>query len=243
MSRSIPMNLFHCADAKRDVIPSPAALQTPLGVVRLDATLDGINVAEKPPSQTYRLPSDGWVACWNRPGFDLELLVCRPVTAPPLGMPLTDCWAALWRLRARSTIASSTFAAIWEEGYAWTQGGPNSGQGLYARTWDDGQTEASIGTDDSKGLAHRARCADGLPSGWEPYFRSTANSFDWFSLEMVHYEVGDRGVPLPLPPLAAGQQCQTHFAIAWSPCAVGEAGGRYTVEVNAGQILAGAGCF
>ncbi len=236
------MNLFRCADARPEAVAVPVALQTPLGVVRLDAILDGINVAQEPPSQTCRLPSGGGIICWHRPGFDLELLLCRPALTPPLGTPSTDGWAALWRLRARETIASSTFVAIWEEGYAWTQGGPNSGQGLYAKTWDDGRTEASIGTDDSEGLANRAKCADGLPSEWEPYFRSTANSFDWFSLQMVHYEVGDRGVPVPLPPLAAGQQCQIHFAVAWSPCAVGEARGRYAVEVNAGQILAGAGC-
>ena len=172
----------------------------------------------------------------------MELLLCRPALAPPLGMPLTDCWAALWRLRTREAILSCTFAALWEEGHAWIQGGPNSGQGLYARTWDDGLTEASIGTDDSEGLAYRSKSADGLPTEWEPYFISTAGSFDWFSLQMIHREVGDGGMAVPLPPLAAGQQCQIHFAVAWSPCAKEGAGGWSTVEVNAGQILAGAGC-
>jgi len=236
------VNLFHCADAKPETVPAPAALQTPLGVVWLDAILDGINVAEEPPSRTYRLPLGGWVACWHRPGFDLELLVCRPALSLSPHTRVTDCWAALWRLRAKATIASSTFVAIWEDRYIWTRGGPDSGEWLYAKAWDDGQTEVYIVTDDSEGLAYRSKSADGLPTEWEPYFISTAGSFDWFSLQMIHREVGDGGMAVPLPPLAAGQQCQIHFAVAWSPYAKEGAGGWYTVEVNAGQILAGAGC-
>lgn len=236
------MNLFGCSDAKPETIPTPAALPTPLGVVRLNAVLDGVNVAEEPPTQTYRLPSGGWIACWHRPGFDLELLLCGPTLSVPPEMPLTDYWAALWRLRARTTIASSTFIAIWEDGYAWTQGGPNSGEGLYAKTWDDGQTEVSIGTEDGDILAWHSKMAGGLPTEWEPYFRSTPNNFDWFSLQRVHYEVGDRGIPVPLPPLETDQQCQIHFAIAWSPYAKGGAGDWYAVDVSGEQILTGAGC-
>jgi hypothetical protein len=236
------MNLFRCADAKPETVPAPAALPTPLGVVRFDAALDGINVSEEPPFQTYRLPSGGSVACWHRPGFDLELLLCRPTLSLPPEMPLTDCWAALWRLRARTTIASSTFITIWEEEYTWTQGGPDSGEGLYAKAWDDGQNEVLIVTEDGDSLARRSTKADGLPPEWEPYFRSIPNNFDWFSLQMVHYEVGDRGIPVPLPPLEVGQQCQVHFNLAWFP----EGGdGRiscYDLELSAGQILTVAGC-
>ena len=151
------MNLFHCADAKPETITAPVAAQTPLGVVRLDAVLDGINVAGDLPTQTYRLPSGGWVACWHRPGFDLELLVCRPALSLPPGMPLTDCWAALWRLRTREAISFCTFTALWEEGYTWHQGGPDSGEWLYAKAWDDGQAEVLIVTEDGDSLAWRSK--------------------------------------------------------------------------------------
>lgn len=237
IQRHSSVNLFHCADAKPEAVPAPATLQTPLGVVRLDAILDGVNVAEEPPTQTYRLPSGGWVACWHRPGFDLELLLCRPALAPPLGMPLTDCWAALWRLRAKATIASSTFVAIWEDGYIWTRGGPDSGEWLYAKAWDDGQTEVYIVTGDERALAAQSRRGDGLPQEWEPYFLPTADNFDWFFLQMVHYEVRDRGIPIPLPPLEAGRQCQVHFDLFWFP--EGENG---KLELSAKQALTEAEC-
>ncbi len=84
--------------------------------------------------------------------------------------------------------------------------------------------------------------ADGLPSEWGPYFRSTPNNFDWFSLETVHYEVGDRGIPVPLPPLAADQQCQVYFNLAWFPEKESGKITCYDLGLNAAQILAGAGC-
>ena len=237
IQRHSSVNLFHCADAKPETVPAPATLQTPLGVVRLDAILDGLNVAEEPPTQTYRLPSGGWAACWHQPDFDLELLLCHPVLSLPPGMPLTDGWAALWRLRARATIASSTFVAIWEKGYTWTRGGPDSSEWLYAKAWDDGQTEVYIVTGDERALAAQSRRGDGLPQEWEPYFLPTADNFDWFFLQMVHYEVGDRGIPIPLPPLEPGQQCQVHFNLSWFP--EGEDG---RLELSAKQALTGAGC-
>jgi hypothetical protein len=53
---------------------------------------------------------------------------------------------------------------------------------------------------------------------------------------------------VPLPSLEAGEQCQVHFALAWSPTGRdGEDGERsvatwLAVDQDAGSILEGAGC-
>jgi len=99
-----------------------------------------------------------------------------------------------------------------------------------------------IETGDERSLAARSQRGDGLPPEWEPYFCSTAASDDWFLLQMVHYDVGNTGVPVPLPPLAAGKHCQIGFTIAWFPD--GEEGNmtHHYPEFSVEQILPGTGC-
>lgn len=150
------MHLFRCGNAKPAGVPAPTTLNTPLGAVRFDAVLDGESMADEAPTRMHQLVAGGRLVCWHRQEFDLELLVCRPVPSRSSQKGLTDCWAGLWRLRAQTTIASCTFTAVWEEGYTWLGGGPDTGQGLYAKTWEDGQTEVSIGTEDEQALATRS---------------------------------------------------------------------------------------
>lgn len=235
------MSLFRCLDARPEAVHNPAVLQTPLGRVQLEATFGGMKISDEATTATYQLPPGGWLACWYRQDCDLELLVCRPLFESATDMPPTDCWAGLWRLRAKAKIPSCTLTAIWEDGHTWTEGGPNSRQWEYIKTWDDGQTEVSIATDDDDFLAVRSRRGDGLPTAWEPYFGSTMSHFSWFSLQTIHFEVGDMGLAIPLPPLEAGQECQIHFALAWSPEGPEDASG-FAVSMAASEILAGAGC-
>ena len=235
------MSLFQCLETKLEVVPAPVVLQTPLGNIHLNAMIDGTEITGESPTNTHRLPSGGWLAGWHRKAFDLELLVCRPLFTLPVDAPLTDCWAGLWRLRANAMLDTCTFTAIWEVGYTWEEGGPNSGQFEYTKTWDDGQTEVSIGTDDGDFLAIRSRRGDGLPTEWESYFLSSPNQFDWFWLQSVHIDVGNNGLAAPLPPLKAGGECQIHFAVAWSPKSPLGASG-FAVARGASEILAGANC-
>jgi hypothetical protein len=203
--------------------------------------IDGKEITGGLPADTYRLGSGGWVVRWHREGYNLELLVCRPLFNLPVDAPLTDCWAGLLRLRANMAVDACIFTAVWGDGYTWEDGGPNSGQFEYTKTWDDRQTEVSIGTDDGDFLAIRSRRGDGLPKGWEPYFLSSPNKFDWFWLQSVHIDVGNNGLAVPLPPLEAGQECQIHFAVAWSPKSPLGASG-FAVARAASEILAGANC-
>jgi len=237
-----PMNLFQCADATLDggrVLPG---VQTPLGVIRLDAILDDTEVADMLPTQNYRLPSGGWIVCWHQPKFDLELLICRPVSSIPAHIQLIDCWAGLWRLCAKQTVSSCNFTATWEQGFTWGKEEPQSSQWVYARTWSDGQSEVSVGTDDEDALAARSHQGNDLPHEWEEYFRSSSNHFSWFSLQPIHNELGKTGLAVPLPLLAAGRRCQVQFVVAWGPYQKTGTSTSLEVDRKASEVLAGAGC-
>lgn len=246
------LNLFQCRDAKLEAIPDPTLFKTPLGDVCLEATVDGTMLTQEPPTETYHLPSGAWVTCWHRPEFDLELLTSRLIfptgwSASP-GADLLDCWAGLWRLRANASIKSCLFTSSWAEGYRWKESDTNSGEWLYARVWHDDLTEVSLGTEDEDALKSRAHRTDGLPPEWEPYFSSSLSNLEWtwrkidFWQHPSHQELGDRGLSLPLPSLKTGQQCQVHFAAAWSLYVEGGVTTWLAVDTSAKNILASAGC-
>jgi hypothetical protein len=242
------LNLFHCPDAKSEAILDSTVFQTPLGQVRLEAAISGIEITDKPPTETYRLSADGWVASWHQDDFDLELLVCRLILPIPIEPPLTDCWAGLWRLRAKAAVGPCVFTAQWEAGYTWQESSPSSGERLYAKNWNDTLTEVSIGTEDEEGLEGRAHHAHGLPPEWEPYFRFNLDGLKWdwqaipFWQHDIHQELGDRGLALPLPSLKMSQQCQVHFVVAWSNYQKNAVTTWLAVDQRAGDILANAGC-
>jgi hypothetical protein len=245
------MHLFYCPDAHLDSVASATSVLTPLGRVGFEATLGTHTVSREPPSMTYRLKGGGWLACWHEEAFDLELLVCRPILPPSLTQrpefPLTDCWAAMWRLEAHSPVGPCLFAAAWEPGYSWREGGSNSGEHLYAKTWDDGQTEVSVGTQDEELLAYRAEQGDCLPTAWRDYFCADPRKGDWRTCPYWQHEAHERlrdiGVPTPLPSLETGQRCQIHLVVAWGEYHEQSAVTWLAVDRKAADILNGAGCF
>lgn len=87
------MHLFNCSDAQIEAISTFAVLESPLGRICLGADIGGLEIGYEPPSQTYRLASGGWIACWPSQDFDAELLICRPLLSLPFPMTVTDCWA------------------------------------------------------------------------------------------------------------------------------------------------------
>ncbi len=244
------MKLFHCLSAEVDDIADATSITTPLGIVRLDATFATDTVSSRPASIQYLLEHGGWLVCWHEQEYDLELLVCRPKLPMNVtegqDIPLSDCWAGMWRLKARTTIGPCLFTAAWENEYTWHDGGPNSGQYLYAKSWDDGVTEVSIGTEDDEALSIRAINGENLPKEWSNYFGTDLRSGNWESGDYykhdAHEKLRDNGVPTPLPCLEADQFCQISFAVAWANYDKKSATTWLAVDLKASDILKGSDC-
>jgi hypothetical protein len=230
------------------MISDPTVIETPLGTVRFGLSVDGVALEREPPQETYRFPGGGWAVSWRSTFVEVELLVCRPVFSPPLYMPIIDCWGILWRCRAKESTGPLILTAAWEEGYHWQEGGPDGGQFLYAKTWDDGKVKVTIGTQDDAMLERRAQRSDYLPSEWEEYFvdshRYTSHDIDryWF-LHPIHEKLKDSGVPSPLPGLKTGQEFQIPFGVAWDNLNKESCATSLAVEASPEQILAGCGCY
>ena len=233
--------LFNC----RILEPAAAAkpeLVTPLGTLTFDAEFDGIVIGDLNPSSSHRLEPDGYLFNWTLDGIVAELLLCRPQLSLADGMSVTDCWAGMWRLRATAAATSPderpVFVCRWEPGYQWTEGSPETGEGLDAQTWENTETLVTVGTADCEWLSGYAqqgilphRWADIL--GWN--YGGTTDKIDPITYLKDSIQV-------ILPELNMDETCQIHFVVAWSPSTGDERADHstwYAVDQRPKDILAG----
>lgn len=182
--------------------PQAPAITTPLGDVRLGATIEGVALGE--PSAAARLSSPpGIVFSWERPAAQVELLIAAlPATRPDAHVD--GCLAAVWRVRVVQPVHTLELECRWAPRAHYTEVGPESGEALDAQTWRGAQTRVTIGTLDCDALTTAAR--DGLlPARWA----------DQLGPGAVRYEPD--GLVLALPAAEPGEQCQAHFIVAWAP--------------------------
>ena len=250
----MPISLFSCptigpaANAKPEII-------TPLGTLTFDAEFDGILLGDLKPSSQYHLEHGGNVLNWTLDDFTAELLLCRPRITLPEGMAVDDCWAAIWRLRAAMSRASMSggrpeFSCRWEPGYQWTEGGPHSGEGLDAQTWETDLAEVTVGTTDAEWLAGHAKLGF-LPPRWADLldfnYSGIVPDTDTGKFDPVIYL--EDGFRIVLPTLEVGEMCQVQFLVAWASKAsggkaedVGNYSTWYAVDESPEKILSGVGC-
>ena len=244
----MPSTLFNCLTAEPAAEARPEII-TPLGTLSLDAEFDGIVIGDLKPSSAYRLEAGGLLFNWTLDGMVAELLLCRPRSLLAEHMAVTNCWAGIWRLRATvSTFPGERpeFSCCWEPGYQWTEGGPYSGEGLDAQTWEDSQTMVTLGTIDCEWLSgqaerglHPSRWADLLGASYGGIIPDTRNG----RIDPIVYEKD--GFRIVLPELNADETCQVQFVAAWAPKTDDEmidASTWYAADQRPEDILSGAGC-
>jgi hypothetical protein len=245
--------LFECLTLEPTSAAQPV-ITTPLGTLSLDAEVDGVVIGDLKPSAAYRLECGGYLLRWALDGITAELLLCRPQPAVSGSMTVDDCWAGMWRVRVSVPAESLKFSCLWEPGYLWTEGNPDSGEGLAAQTWEksdqeNGLLRVTVGTVDV-GVLTRYAQRGLLPGRW-------ANLLGWSYGGIVpDVRTGEvdpvvylpEGFRFVFPALAAGEQCQVQFVVAWSSflsaeAAKGDASTWYAVDCSPEAILLGAGCL
>lgn len=94
-------------------------------------------------------------------------------------------------------------ASKWQEGCSWTDGGPHSGEGLDAQTYDDGETVVTIGTEDSQYIGCRAENNDWMRTNLKP---ADPHNFATYL---------DNGLKISCHGLETDDHCQFQYIIAW----------------------------
>lgn len=211
-------------------------ISTPLGEVLLSVSIDKIKIEVSEATQKPQSRNGLYHVGWHRDDYDLELLIGRPILHLPAGLSVQDCVSGIWRLKANTYQQDLLFTAEWSPGYSWQEGSPDSGEGLYAKTWRGENITVSVGTEDNEAFAYRAFHNVLLPSHLENYFKQ-----DFFN-DPIHYNLQETGLPVPITSLLAGEVCQVHFSVAWSNGSPDDASTWYAVSCQPSDILDGCGC-
>ncbi len=184
----------------RNVTP---VVKTPLGTISYTTQVGRLDLDDVQ-SSCYSAGDDSCLFMWKLPVAKVEFLLFRPATPPNHQGRFSDTWAGIWRIKALCPIDACYFSCRWQEGYSWTHGGPDSGEGLDAQTYDDGETVVTIGTEDSQYVGNRAENGDWMPIRLKP---SDPHNFAVYLPD---------GLRICCSGLETDDRCQFQYIIAWA---------------------------
>ena len=118
-----------------------AAIETPLGTVRLEALIAGSHLNSDQANTYASVFAEARLFVWNKPAVVVELMMCKMRDEPDV----TACHAAMWRIRAERQPVTDCVLTCRIEGASEYDHGPCSGQFLDAQEWSAGITNVKIG--------------------------------------------------------------------------------------------------
>ncbi|RZS45217.1 hypothetical protein EV193_1011104 [Herbihabitans rhizosphaerae] len=145
------------------------------------------------------------------PAIELRVAEVDPALGDHLE-PIAACWGAVWRITASARTPELRLSATLTALPDGVRGGADTGERLAAVTYENADTRLSIGTHDEEAI--RARCGTDLPASWADAFPEHE---PWNSEFGVDCGRTTPGLTWRLPPLAAGESCVIHAAVAWGP--------------------------
>jgi hypothetical protein len=150
------------------------------------------------------------VLVWQFADATAELLLYHPTLNLLPGEAVTDCVAALWRVRADRLIDECRFECRFEQGSSPGKAGYEGSQAIAACSWQRSGIEVMLAAPDAEGLLGYKRTPLGLPRSWAALI-DVAEPFD-----VAIEEYLPDGLRLTLPEVHPGETGQVHFALAWA---------------------------
>ncbi len=199
------MQLFNLNNYKEITSQNVENIETPLGEIKFNLTIEDYEIALKKPTNLYQLSNNNKIYSWDYKAFKTELLICYPKINLPKEMHVDNCIAGAWRLKALDNISTCVFSCKWTENKRWSDVTPNSGEYLDAQTWEGLNKYVTIGTEDGEYLVIRAMKNDMIPA----HLIKEVNTLD-----LVKYF--DDGLMIPITRILKDDILQIHFVISWA---------------------------
>jgi len=160
------------------------------------------------PSIVLQLENGALIYSWQTSAIDVELLLCR-LRTDLTKSDADDCWAGIWRCSAKQDTLPAVLSCNWTGDYCWTEDGPDTGEYLMAWSWEKDDTTVAIGTEDDVLLLKRSETGS-LPYRWKAFFGRA------FWDRTYQHDYKQVGLPVLLPEMQKGEECQIKFIVAWS---------------------------
>lgn len=203
------------------------SISTPLGNIKFKFSLKSLDISKIPITDVYYLPNEGYILCWYSETLDAELMITPYKPALLEGMKVNGCYAVVWRVKGKNEEISCRFSSIWEEGYTWSEFGPESGEDLECQSWENSRIKVSLGTQDGEVLIARSNKNDLLPTTYD-------ESIDPYSI----VEYFDKGLTVPINNIRINEICQVHFIVAWAENIQYDTSTWFAVDALSSSLLA-----
>lgn len=151
------------------------------------------------------------VWAWSRADLDAEVWVGRVEPALPEGMAVSDCYAAIWRVRAKRALSGCEFICMHEGERVIGAGDACSGQGLEAQEWSGNGYTVTVGTQTIEAMIAHRRKGGSFPLR----LARDPQILDAFEVALVEYL--PYGFVVRPPALQQGEMIQVQFVVAWVP--------------------------
>lgn len=180
---------------------NPLVVETPLGCMRFNCSFNSKSLSNVGPQATFSLNSNTILSSWTFEECDVEFLRLNFFPKLPPGMHVEGCLALIWKIKTLGNrIAFKLTGCLESQAKSY----PESGECLFAQSFEDPTVKLTIGTEDEEALIARASKKNWLPL----YFKD--------SLKADNVRYGNQGLEIVLPESKCNDLIQVHFIVAWT---------------------------
>lgn len=210
----------------------PPIVETPFGKLILGFEINDDLITVRP-ARAYESPNAGALRWqWTSDFGEAQLAICSIKPNIPDGMHITDCTAALWRIKiAKRRVEKWVVSCRLDALNPGQPGSSCSGQGLDALEWSNGDISMTLGTQNMYAMLGYRNNGGLLPERWIKEWNRDPEMFSFV-------EYAPNGFILKPPPLEPNEQVQFQFIVVWANEPGGDIGPWYAVDMPPAQILA-----
>jgi hypothetical protein len=179
-------------------------------------------------TEEWQLPNGTALQEYRDSGVIVQTALGKYTPQLPQGLHVDGSLAAVLCVQTLAPLPWFLFECGWADPMAGVDGGPTSGEGLEALTWQTNNAVISLGTEDSEFLRGRARRGQSISRGLA----------EKLGPNTVRYSAS--GLQIKLIVIPNAYAFQVHFLLAWNFCedAENNLGTWFAVEQDHNSIVA-----
>lgn len=222
------MNLFKCSNrqSKSKINKEPLVCLSPFGKLYFHLAFDDKEIFSISPQEIYSC-NNAIISSWRLEECEIEFFRADFMPKIPSQMKVDYCTAGIWRIKNFHSKLDVSFKTIIEIEKSLNEKDLiETGEGLFASSYENNEFKLSIGTEDEEYLASRASIQKWLPYRLEDIFLNSC------AIDSI-----PGGLKVILPSIEANETVQIQFIIAWSSKKNNESSTWFAVDQSSDFVL------